>query len=172
MTCDEMAAEKLMGRRSYAESLLRLAGMLSLGGRAATPGAIGIFDAHVLEERIMTMKSEKQRFGARVKYGTALGTILLLLSVATGIGVVARPIEAQSPGGSSTAPLTLHGQWNLACTYYNHGRGVDGTCETHKGDKTHYFCSPNFDRKLSQEQIGCKAKVEYAKSRKAKRVDK
>jgi len=166
MTCDEMATEKLIGRQPYAESLLRLAKMISLGPRTIAPNAIGIFDANILEERIMTLKNENQHFGARLKYGTAAGSIFFLLSVAAGIGAFARPIETQSMGGSSTSISKPRGQWNwdLTCTYYDHGRAADGTCETHKGDTTHYFCSPNFDRKLSQEQVGCKAKIEYAKS--------
>lgn len=166
MTCDEMATERLMGRRPYAESLLRLAKMISLGPGAITPNAIGIFDANVLEERIMTLKSEKRHFGAKLKYVVAAGSILLLLSVAAGIGAMARPIATRSAGGSLTSLAGPHGQWNwnLTCTYYGHGRAADGTCETHKGDKTHYFCSPNFDRKLSQEQTGCKAKIEDAKA--------
>lgn len=170
MTCDEMATERLMGRRPYAESLLRLAKMISLGPGTIASNAIGIFDANVLEERIMTLKSEKRHFGARLKYGVAAGSILLLLSVAAGIGAIARPIETRSIGGSSTSAAGSAGQWNwnLTCTYYDHGRPADGTCETHKGDKAHYFCSPNFDRKLSQEQVGCKAKIENAKSHKVK----
>ena len=167
MACDEMAAEQLADRRSYAESLLRLAGMISLSARAMAPNAIGIFDANVLEERIMTMKRETQYFGARLKVGAVAGSILLLLAVAAGIGTIARPIEPQSRESASAASK-LHGQWDLACTYYDHGRGADGTCETHKGDNTHYFCSPNFDRKLSQEQEGCKAKIQYAKSHKVR----
>lgn len=173
MTCDEMAAEKLMERSSYAESLLRLAKLISLGGAAITAGAIGIFDANVLEERIMTMKNEKQYFGARLRYGVTAGSILLLLSVAAGIATIARPMEAQSRDGSSTSASKLHGHADLACTYYDaQNRESDGTCETHKGDKVHYFCSPNFDRKLSQEQMGCKEKIQYAKSHKVKGLEK
>lgn len=164
MTCDEMATEKLMGRRPYAESLLRLAKMISLGPGTITPSAIGIFDANVLEERIMILKSEKRHFGAKLKYGVAAGSILLLLSAAAGIGTIARPIATRSIDGSSTSLAGPRSKWNwnLTCTYYGHGGAADGTCETHKGDKTHYFCSPNFDRKLSQEQTGCKAKIEDA----------
>ncbi|HTU32642.1 MAG TPA: M56 family metallopeptidase [Candidatus Acidoferrum sp.] len=172
MICDELAAEKLMDRRSYAESLLRLASLISGTVGAMTRNAIGILDANVLEERIMTMKTERKYVGATLKYGAAAVSVLILLSVAAAVSAVARPIKAQSQDGSSTSRLTLHGQSDLACTYYDGARGVDGTCETHKGDKTHYFCSPNFDRKVSQEQIGCKEKIQYAKSHKAKRVDK
>lgn len=165
MTCDEMATERLMDRRPYAESLLRLAKRISLGSGAATPNAIGIFDANVLEERIMTLQSEKRHFAGRLKYSVAAGSILLLLSLAVGIGAIARPMGTRPIGGSSISNAATWAQWNwnLTCTYYDHGRGADGTCETHKGDKTHYFCSPNFDRKLSQEQVGCKAKIEDAK---------
>jgi beta-lactamase regulating signal transducer with metallopeptidase domain len=168
LTCDELATEKLMERRPYAESLLRLAKMISQGPATTRLSAIGIFDVNILEERIMTLKAQKQHLGARLKYGAAAGSILLLLSVAAGIGAIARPIESQSTGGSSTAIAKSRSQWDLNCTYYDHGHGEEGTCETHKGDKTNYFCSANSDRTLSQLQIGCKAKVEFAKSHKIK----
>ncbi len=165
LICDDMATERLIDRHSYAESLLRFAKMISLRAGPLTSNAIGIFDANVLEERIMTMKTERKQFGRGLKWGLGIGSIVLLLCVGTGIGSVARPIEARSPGGSSS--LTSRAPADLSCTYYDaQGRGSDGTCETHKDDKAHYFCAANFDRKLSQEQVGCQWKIERAKSQK------
>jgi beta-lactamase regulating signal transducer with metallopeptidase domain len=164
--CDDMATERLIDRRSYAESLLRLAKMISLSGEPTTSNAIGIFDANALEERIMTMKAQKKQFGRGLKWGLGIGSIVVLLCVGTGIGSLARPIEAQSQGGSSTSKS--HVPVDLSCTYYDsQDRGFDGTCETHKEDRTHYFCAANFDRKLSQEQMGCQSKIERARSQKA-----
>lgn len=55
VVCDAMAAEVVQGRREYARSLLRLAGMLADGPRLKTLHAIGIFDGNTLERRVMTL---------------------------------------------------------------------------------------------------------------------
>lgn len=55
MVCDAMAAEAVAGRESYANSLLRLASMLSNRMAAESLHAIGIFDANVFERRIMNL---------------------------------------------------------------------------------------------------------------------
>jgi beta-lactamase regulating signal transducer with metallopeptidase domain len=164
MICDDMATENVIDRRSYAESLLRLAKVISLNAGALAFNAIGIFDANVLEERIMMIKTKKHHFSSSIKYGVTAGSILLLFSVAAGIGAMAWPIEAQSQAGSSnSASAKGRNHVDLSCTYYEKGIGRDGTCETHK-DKTYYFCSPNDDRKLSQEQVGCEWKIQRAKA--------
>jgi beta-lactamase regulating signal transducer with metallopeptidase domain len=160
MICDDMATERLVDRRSYAESLLRLAKRISVNARMLTSNAIGIFDANVLEERIMRMEAEKRHLGSSLKYGLGIASFVLLFSVAAGIGSVARPVAAQSKDGASGS----YGKVDLSCTYYDaRGRGVDGTCETHKGDKARYYCSPDYDRKLSQEQTSCEWKIGRAK---------
>ena len=53
--CDERAA-RLAGPERYARSLLRLAALLLHGRPSATPHAIGIFDAHTFERRLMKLK--------------------------------------------------------------------------------------------------------------------
>lgn len=55
MVCDQMAAEVGQGRREYAQSLLRLAGMLADGPRRGPLNAIGIFDGNTLERRVMSL---------------------------------------------------------------------------------------------------------------------
>jgi TonB family protein len=55
LVCDAMAAEAIAGRESYANSLLRLASMLSNRMAAENLHAIGIFDANVFERRIMNL---------------------------------------------------------------------------------------------------------------------
>jgi TonB family protein len=58
MICDELAAEE--GTRSqYARSLLRLASMLVNDLPIRAPHAIGIFDANMLERRIMKLTEKK-----------------------------------------------------------------------------------------------------------------
>lgn len=165
MICDDMATQKLIDPHSYAESLLRLAKMISLTAGILTSSAMGIFDGNELEERIMMIRTKKQHFSSRMKNGVTIGSVLLLFSVAAGIGVMARPIEAQSQSGPSNSTSSKGDKHvDLSCTYYEKGVGRDGTCETHKGDKTYYYCSPNDDRKLSEHQSGCEWKIQRAKA--------
>ncbi|HXW56846.1 MAG TPA: M56 family metallopeptidase [Candidatus Cybelea sp.] len=170
MTCDEMATQKLIDPSLYAESLIRLAKRISLTAGSLSSNALGILDANVLEERIMTIKTEKSDFGWSLKCGLTTGSVVLLFCVAAGSGAIARPIKAQSQvAPANSASAKGHSRVDLSCTYYDaRDQGFDGTCETHKGDKAHYYCAANYDRKLSQEQIGCESKIERAKSQKVK----
>jgi TonB family protein len=55
MICDQLAAEHA-GVFEYGRSLLRLASLLVNGSRPRTLHAIGIFDSHTLERRLMRLK--------------------------------------------------------------------------------------------------------------------
>jgi TonB family protein len=78
MVCDQVAAT-LAGRPGYAQSLLRLAALLLRDGAAVTPHAIGIFDAHTFERRLMRLAHKEpcirpaRRF-ALVALCVAIGT--------------------------------------------------------------------------------------------------
>ena len=61
--CDARAAQ-LASPDRYALSLLRLAALLLHGRPSATPHAIGIFDAHILERRLMKLKALQTRLPA------------------------------------------------------------------------------------------------------------
>src|ERR1700761_3139351 len=67
MVCDALAAQ-LSGRDAYARSLLRLASLLVAGIPIRTPHAIGIFDANILERRLMrlTQTHSEPRVARRV----------------------------------------------------------------------------------------------------------
>jgi beta-lactamase regulating signal transducer with metallopeptidase domain len=67
MICDNMATEKLIDSRSYTHSLLRLATMIATSSRVSTTHAIGIFDANILEKRIMTINLRKQHPSSALK---------------------------------------------------------------------------------------------------------
>jgi TonB family protein len=82
MVCDEIAVESVMDSQTYAKSLLRLAAMISVGSRAVPYNAIGIFDANILEKRIMTIRAKKQKVSAR--YGLIVPAALVLFSVSVG----------------------------------------------------------------------------------------
>jgi TonB family protein len=93
MICDEMATKGLIDSRRYTESLLRLATMVAVGPRVSTPHAIGIFDANILEKRIMMMNLKKPRLSSGLKYGLVIPATVFLLSVAVGGAAMAVVIE-------------------------------------------------------------------------------
>jgi len=76
MVCDAMAAE-VAGSQEYAQSLLRLAGLLLQGKRVGVPYAIGVFDSSTLERRLMKLTEMKKEIG-RVRRCLALGACVVL----------------------------------------------------------------------------------------------
>jgi TonB family protein len=93
MICDGMATDGLIDSRRYTESLLRLATMVAVGSRAYPSHAIGIFDANILEKRIMMMNLKKPRVSSALKYGLVIPAMVFLLSVAVGGAAMAVVIE-------------------------------------------------------------------------------
>jgi TonB family protein len=96
MICDGIATERLIDPHTYTQSLLRLATMVSTGPQTAPSHAIGIFDANILEKRVMMMSAKKQHFSLFVKYGLIVPAVLVLLSVAAGAGAMAVAIAPQT----------------------------------------------------------------------------
>lgn len=76
LACDEMVTERLLEPKLYARALVRVADTLvSPVGQAFT---LGIFDADILEERIMKLTQNKRRLGTRAARLLALTTFALL----------------------------------------------------------------------------------------------
>lgn len=100
MVCDEMAVGRVVDPHSYSQSLLRLATRIFLTPRVASSHAIGIFDANILEKRIMTITTKKPRLSVVVKYGLVAPGALLLLSVAA-VGS-AKTVVIQQEGQATT----------------------------------------------------------------------
>jgi TonB family protein len=96
LVCDAMVTERLIKSRSYARSLLRLATMVTESSQASAVYAIGIFDANILEKRIMRMNVQKQNLGSAIKYALLIPAVLCLLSAAIGGAAMAVVIEPQS----------------------------------------------------------------------------
>jgi TonB family protein len=91
MVCDEMAAE-VAGGREYAQSLLRLAGLLLEERKVGVPYAIGVFDSSTLERRLMRLTEKKRKIGrARLAVSlaacVALGVAAATSAVALRVGV-------------------------------------------------------------------------------------
>jgi len=103
MICDAMATERLIDSRSYTQSLLRLAAMVAVSPRVSTTNAIGIFDANILEKRIMRMHIRKRQVSSAVKYGLVIPATLFLLSVAVGGAAMAVVVEPQAAAQAGDA---------------------------------------------------------------------
>jgi TonB family protein len=77
--CDEMATERLVDRAVYARSLVRIADMMPGLRAAPLPGyGLGIFDADILEERIMKLLTNNTSSAWRTKTALALTALVLL----------------------------------------------------------------------------------------------
>ena len=99
LVCDALAAEAIGAPGEYARSLLRLASMIADRAPARTLHAIGIFDANILERRVMslTTKRERMRFGTRL----AAGAACVLLGVAACGTAVALRMEVKPATASA-----------------------------------------------------------------------
>ncbi len=102
MVCDEIAVQSVMEPRVYARSLLRLAAMIA--SPVVFTNAIGIFDANILEKRIMTIKAKKQGMGVRsallIPAAAVLFSVVVGEAAAKGVTVQA---ETQAADGSKAA---------------------------------------------------------------------
>lgn len=76
LACDEMVTERLLEPKLYARALVRVADtLISPNEQAFT---LGIFDADILEERIMKLTQNKRRLGTRAARLLALTTFTML----------------------------------------------------------------------------------------------
>ena len=109
MICDRMATEKVVAPGVYARSLLSLASMVATVSRAASANPIGMFDANILEKRIMMLNSMNRRINPLARYGlTALATLsVLAISVVAAKASIA--VEA-SQSKSQPAPAAAEAQ--------------------------------------------------------------
>ncbi|MGA8160476.1 MAG: M56 family metallopeptidase [Acidobacteriaceae bacterium] len=120
LICDAMAVETLVDVQSYTQSLLRLAERMLAPG-ADPIHAIGMFDANVLEKRIMWMKAKKQSVGRPAQWALTVGAALVLGSVAAAGASMGRGVAAQTashdgtdqgkvyrPGGDVTNPVLTY----------------------------------------------------------------
>jgi TonB family protein len=111
MICDEMATENLIDSPSYSQSLLRLARVIATTTRVSITHAIGIFDANILEKRLMMMNTKKQRSNSAFRYVLAIPATLFLFSVAVSASAIAFVIVPQStshPGDQSEPYGTIY----------------------------------------------------------------
>ena len=89
MVCDGMAVERMIDSRNYTQSLLRLASMAYEHARVPVSHAVGIFDANILEKRVMVMQVKTRKLSTPVQYGLIASALLFLVSVSVSVSVAA-----------------------------------------------------------------------------------
>ena len=106
LTCDEMAAGQFLSPQTYARSLVRMAKDSILTPTRAHPGhSLGIFNANILEERVMRILDSRPRASARLAILMALACGLLLAVTCMAASLLSlRPEETRPP--ASAAPLS------------------------------------------------------------------
>jgi beta-lactamase regulating signal transducer with metallopeptidase domain len=177
MVCDRMAAEQLPDRRAYALSLLQLASKMQ-ASTSIVSHAMGMFDARILERRIMNLTTSMPRLSRIQRYLWTVSAILFLSICAGGIGLMTRTVAAQTASPSAQAP-PIAGKKQVAapdldCTYYDQDKttaGQEGTCGYDPKDRKTYLCYLNSDTAQSELQIGCEWKLRRAEEWKRRKGD-
>lgn len=108
MVCDAMAAE-VTGRHAYGQSLLRMASFVS-GATMRVPHAIGIFDADVLERRVMKMAEKQKKAGWVGRLAVAAACAALTAGAcgpALALSLHANDLEAVSSAGGVSVPSSV-----------------------------------------------------------------
>lgn len=82
LACDEIATARITSASDYARSLVALARKMSAPPAFPRSGyLLGVFDANILEERIMSMLDQKRRLNARLAKATlVLGAFMMAAS--------------------------------------------------------------------------------------------
>ena len=106
MVCDAMAAEAVAGTECYARSLLRLASTMVNSTPVRTLHAIGIFDANILERRIMNLTNRKAETRGALRAAIA-GACVVLALAACGTALALR-IDVATPVVLSTDQTNNH----------------------------------------------------------------
>jgi TonB family protein len=96
MICDGMAVEKLIDAPQYMRALLRMAAQISFTMQGSTAHAIGIFDANVLEKRIITMKRKRRQVSSAVRFAMIAACAAVLAAVAMVSSARAVAVEAKA----------------------------------------------------------------------------
>jgi TonB family protein len=117
LVCDAMAAEAVAGRKQYAQSLLRIASMLSGGHPVPTLHALGILslspDVRIFERRIMSLTHKRTPMSAASRILVAASCCVVVLATCASALALHTDISATTPGAETQAsgpgtPKTIH----------------------------------------------------------------
>ncbi|MEO6815482.1 MAG: M56 family metallopeptidase [Edaphobacter sp.] len=104
LVCDQMAAEFVTTRELYARSLLRLASMMLKQTQTVNIHAIGIFDANILERRVMSLMTKQRETRGLLRAGFA--AVCVLVGLATCGSALALRLDVNEPPPPATATTT------------------------------------------------------------------
>ena len=102
LVCDAIAAEFVTTREFYARSLLRLASMMLSQTQTVNIHAIGIFDANILERRVMSLMTNRRETRGLLRVGFA--AVCVLVGVATCGSALALRLDVNEPPPPASAP--------------------------------------------------------------------
>ena len=95
LVCDAMAAEFVTTREHYARSLLRLASLMSSQTQTINIHAIGIFDANILERRVMSLMTKPREMRGLLRVGSA--AVCVAVGIATCGSALALRLDVSEP---------------------------------------------------------------------------
>lgn len=107
LACDDVAADYVGKRRSYANALLRLASLCLSAPRGNAAG-LGIFDGDNLEDRIMTLTKKR----VSLTRARVIGLILAISITFGASAVLAHAISLQASSKTSDAAEKFAGTWH------------------------------------------------------------
>jgi TonB family protein len=112
LVCDAMAAKFVTTREHYARSLLRLASLMSSQTQTMNIHAIGIFDANILERRVMSLMTKPRETRGLLRIGSA--AICVAVGIATCGSALALRLDVNEPPPATAAiadrPVTVAGR--------------------------------------------------------------
>ncbi|MDQ1454185.1 MAG: hypothetical protein QOK38_4051 [Acidobacteriaceae bacterium] len=112
IAADAIAAEALAGRKQYAQSLLRIATMLSARPPVPALHAIGILslnsDASTFERRIMTLTHKRIPISTARRFVIAAACSVITLATCTSALALRTDVAALSPATEAATPAKVH----------------------------------------------------------------
>jgi hypothetical protein len=130
LACDEIAARLLPSGKHYARSLLQLAhSMLAAAPSAKSSYAMGLFDTHALEERIMNiLRMPKASSRTRLVITFALVSALSILTCAFSFRVAADTVSADTQRFVGTWVTKYKGQTFITLNLKMVNGRLGGSC--------------------------------------------
>ena len=101
VACDQMVAEKVMPPTLYAGALLRLVSRIPAPLKGQNLHAVGIFDANILEKRVMNLKTKRIALGWGKK--AAMTAAAMTIAGGCAVSAVALTVEVDQSKASAAA---------------------------------------------------------------------
>jgi beta-lactamase regulating signal transducer with metallopeptidase domain len=112
LACDELVAARLVEPKTYARALVKLAGEIR---RPARPTyTLGIFDADILEERVMRLVDKRERAGSFAMRVVVLASAVALAVTCAAASAYSFGVGQESKGAARTFPQSaIMGTWHF-----------------------------------------------------------